>query len=98
MSTGMIFDGVLGSEAIDSSGEVLSVKGADISDVEKGTLLLNWEHIPEDKSSATLVGKVISAKKIFSEADCDNERQRMYWREMQLPFIYGICRLYDGAG
>ncbi len=94
----MIFDGVLGSEAIDSSGEILDIEGADISDVDKGTLLLNWEHQPGEKGASTLVGVVIAAKKIFSAADCDNDRQRMYWDEIKLPFIYGICRLYDGAG
>lgn len=94
----MILDGILGSEAIDSSGEVLDVAGADISDVDKGTLLLNWEHEPGEKGASTLVGKVISAKKIFSEADCDTERQKMYWDEVKLPFIYGVMRLRDGAG
>lgn len=94
----MIIDGVLGSEAIDSSGEVLDVAGADISDVDKGTLLLNWEHEPGEKGASTLVGKVISAKKIYSASDCDNDRQRMYWKQVQLPFIYGVMRLRDGAG
>lgn len=94
----MIIDGVLGSEAIDSSGEVLDVRGADISDVEKGTCLLNWEHLPGEKSATTLVGVVLAAKKIFSREDCENDRQRMYWDEIKLPYIYGVCRLYDGAG
>jgi GGDEF domain-containing protein len=98
MSTGMLIDGVLGSEAIDSSGEVLDVEGADISDVENGTLLLNWEHQPGEQGPGTLVGKVIAAKKIYSASDCDNERQRKYWDDIQLPFIYGVMRLYDGAG
>lgn len=98
MATGMIIDGVLGSEAIDSSGEILDVEGADISDVEKGTLLLNWEHEPGEKGASTLVGKVVAAKKIFNKDDCENDRQRMYWDQVKLPFIYGVCRLYDGAG
>lgn len=98
MSTGMILDGVLGSEAIDSTGEVLDVAGADISDVDKGTMALNWEHQPGEKGASTIVGIVLRAKKIFSRSDCDNERQRMYWDEIKLPYIYGVCRLYDGAG
>jgi GGDEF domain-containing protein len=88
----------LGSEAIDSSGEVLDVKGADISDVEKGTCLLNWEHTPGDKSATTLVGIVLKAKKIYKKDDCENDRQRKYWDEIRMPYIYGVCRLYDGAG
>jgi GGDEF domain-containing protein len=94
----MMIDGVLGSEAIDSSGEVLDVAGADISDVEKGTCLLNWEHTPGDKSATTLVGIVLKAKKIYKRDDCENDRQRRYWDEIKLPYIYGVCRLYDGAG
>jgi diguanylate cyclase (GGDEF)-like protein len=97
-ASGMIIDGVLGSEAIDSSGEILDVEGADISDVEKGTLLLNWEHEPGEKGANTIVGKVIAAKKIYSAADCENDRQLKYWEQVRLPFIYGICRLFDGAG
>lgn len=94
----MIIDGVLGSEAIDSSGEVLDVKGADISDVDKGTCLLNWEHTPGEKGPSSQVGVVLAAKKIYKRDDCENDRQRKYWDEVQLPFIYGVCRLYDGAG
>src|SRR5262245_35192186 len=97
MSTGMIIDGVLGSEAIDSSGEVLDVAGADISDVDKGTCSLNWEHTPGEKGPLTKVGIVLAAKKIFSRADCENDRQRMYWDEVKLPFIYGVARLDDCA-
>lgn len=94
----MIIDGALGSEAIDSSGEVLDVKGADISDAEKGTMLLNWEHTLGEKGPDTIVGVVLRAKKIFNRDDCDTDRERMYWDEIKLPFIYGVSRLYDGAG
>jgi GGDEF domain-containing protein len=94
----MIIDGVLGSEAIDSSGEVLDIAGADISDVEKGSCLLNWEHSPGEKGASTLVGIVLKAKKIFKRDDCDTDRQRKYWDEIKMPYIYGVSRLYDGAG
>jgi diguanylate cyclase (GGDEF)-like protein len=94
----MLIDGALGSEALDSSGEVLDVKGADVSDADAGTLLLNYEHQPGEDGADTIVGKVIYARKIFARSDCENDRQRMYWDQIQLPYIYGICRLYDGAG
>jgi diguanylate cyclase (GGDEF)-like protein len=99
--TGMIIDGVMGSQCIDSSGEVLDVDGADISDLEEGRGVLNYEHKgAEDKDSngQEIVGKIITAKKIFKEADCDNTRERAYWQKVKHPFIYGVCRLYDGAG
>lgn len=100
-STGMLIDGIFASEAIDSSGEVLDIKGADISDLEEGKGVLNYEHRGDDAPGASpndIVGKIVMARKIMSEADCENERQRKYWRQVELPFIYGICRLYDAAG
>lgn len=100
-STGMMIDGIFASEAIDSSGEVLDVKGADISDLEDGKGVLNYEHRGDDAPGASpndIVGKIVYAKKIFNASDCENDRQRKYWDQIELPFIYGICRLYDAAG
>lgn len=94
----MIIDGILGSSAIDSSGEILSIEGADISDVDAGTVLANWEHAPGEKGADTIVGRVVFAKKLYSKDDCDNERQRMYWDKLEMPMIYGRIRLFDTAG
>lgn len=99
--TGMIIDGIAASEAIDSSGEILNVKGCDISSLENGDGLLNWEHRNEDAKGASandIVGHIIYAKKIFKAEDCNDKRQRMYWDMVKLPFIYIKSRLYDGAG
>ena len=100
MSTGMLLDGIAGSEAIDSSGEILSVKGADISSLEKdGTL--NWEHRGDDAPGASpndVIGRVIKAKKIFGADDCENDREKFFWDKIELPFIYCVFRLHDGAG
>jgi len=100
-STGMIIDGVAASEAIDSSGEILDVKGCDISSFENGDGLLNWEHRNEENKGASandIVGHIIYAKKIFKAEDCGDRRQKMYWDMVKLPFIYIKARLYDGAG
>lgn len=94
----MIIDGIYGSECIDSSGETLDVSGADVSDWEKGTLLLDWEHEPGEKGASTIVGKTIYCKKIFKVSDCENDRQRKYWDLVEVPFIYGVARLFDTAG
>lgn len=105
--TGMIIDGILGSECVDSSGEILDVAGADISDLEEGRGVLDYEHQGADEKNEKgeyksqgqeIVGKIVSAKKVMKESDCDNSRERMYWQKVKHPFIYGICRLYDGAG
>lgn len=100
-ATGMIIDGIAASEAIDSSGEILDVEGCDISDLENGLGVLNWEHRNEESQGASpsdIVGKIIYCKKIFKRDECENERQRSYWDKINLPFIYIIGRLYDGAG
>lgn len=101
-SGGMIIDGIAASEAIDSSGEVLDVKGCDISDLKDGKAVLNWEHRGDDAVGASPldnVGKIVFAKKIYEAKDCDNDRERMYWKMTKgLPFIYIMARLYDAAG
>jgi hypothetical protein len=99
-STGLLLDGVFASEAIDSSGEILDLKGMDISDFDEGKGLANYEHKGHDgdNNGQEIVGKVIAAKKIYKASDCSNERERFFWDKVKLPFLYGIVRLYDGAG
>lgn len=97
----MIIDGILGSEALDSSGEILDVHGADISDLVEGRGVLNYEHKGVDEKESNgqeIVGKIIYAKKIYSPQDCSNAREQMFFNMVGLPIIYGISRLYDGAG
>lgn len=103
MATGLIFDGIAGSQAIDSSGEVLDIKGADITHFEEGKGFFNYEHVgPENGKhhpGSELVGKVVFAKKIFKESDCENERQRKFFKEVkEIPYIYVVGRLFDQAG
>lgn len=108
MATGMIIDGVFASQAIDSSGEILDIEGCDISTLDKDGVA-NYEHKqPEDKSSdgkskanngEEIVGKIVYAHRVMKESDCENDRQKGYWQKVgKIPFIYGIVRLYDGAG
>jgi len=100
MSTGLLLDGVFASEHIDSSGEILDIKGLDITDFDEGKGLANYEHKGHDGNSngEEIVGKIIFARKIFKQSDCTNEREKMFWDKVGLPFLYGIVRLYDGAG
>lgn len=99
-TTGLLLDGVFASEAIDSSGEILDIKGLEISDFEEGKGLANYEHKDStgDSNGQEIVGKVIFSKKVFKEDDCTDERQRLFWKRTKLPFLYGVVRLYDGAG
>lgn len=97
---GMIIDGVIASEAIDSSGEVLDVKGCDISSLPVDGVL-NYEHADPKRAGASfmdIIGRCIEAKKIYSQDDCSNERELMYWKQVKLPFIYGKFELFDAEG
>lgn len=81
------------TQTIDSSGEILHLRGLDISDFLEGRAWLNWEH--NNDLAENLVGRFTFAKKIFGPEDCDDERQAMYWAKLQTPFLYGICDLLD---
>ena len=98
---GLILDGIAASQAIDSSGESIEIKGIDISDFENGTGLANYEHrkeVDEGASANDIVGRVIMGKKIFGESDCANARERKYWNSVELPFVYIQVELFDGEG
>lgn len=93
---GMKIDGIATNGQLDSSGEILNVAGHDISDLQTGRAVINWEH---GKSADDIIGSVIYAKKILSEEDCDNDRQYMYWELCnKVPFVYIIGELYDDEG
>lgn len=96
----MILDGCAGSAHIDSSGEVLDVQGADISDYLAGKAYVNFEHRSGGESTPLdIVGRVIYAKKIFNAKDCEDDRQLMYWGKVgEVPYIYVKVRLADEAG
>jgi hypothetical protein len=99
MAKAMVIDGIAASEAIDSSGEILSVAGLDISDLEAGLGVLNYEHRSEKDGGASsndIIGAITYAKKIFKPEDCENPRQRMYWDKIELPFVYITAELFNG--
>lgn len=90
---GMIIDGIAASEHIDSSGEVLNVKGCDISAIKDGTATLNYEH--KSNSPTDVVGHIIYGRKIYSAEDCEDERQLFYWEKSGVPLIYIVAELLD---
>ena len=96
LSKGLVVDGCFCTEHIDTSGEILDVKGCDISDLQNGTGVLNWEHRGDNPTD--ILGKITYAKKIFSEKDCSNERELAYWRQVKVPMVYGQAELYDAEG
>lgn len=93
---GMKLDAPVATNALDSSGEVLSIQGLDITDFLEGRAVANWEHSNTSEDGA--VGHFIYAKKIFSAADCETPRQLSFWRQLGHEFLYGIVELYDDEG
>jgi hypothetical protein len=91
MTSCTYIDGIASSQAIDTAGEVVDLKGLDCSSLLGAAL--NWEH--KSDTPAQVVGKILEFKKIFSDKDCDNERQRYYWNKYQIPYLYILGRLFD---
>jgi hypothetical protein len=81
-----------GSQLRDTQGEMLSVEGADISELEAGKGRFNDNH---GKGFFNSIGRVTAAKKIFKEEDCDDDRQKYYWNKVRAPYIYVRGFLYD---
>lgn len=90
MST--FIDGIGQCEVVDKSGELVDLKGHDISSLDKSGVF-NWEH--KSDTPATLVGKILESKKIYSKADCENERHLRWWNECKIPYLYVMGELLD---
>lgn len=91
----MLIDGPITTQTIDSSGEILDLKGLDISDFLDGKATANFEH--NNDNADDVLGWFIYAKKIFGEQDCENERQKMFWEKVKTPFLYGVLELLDDS-
>lgn len=84
--------GIAASENIDSSGERIIIAGLDISSLDKDGVF-NYEHKSDQPSQ--IVGKVLKAKRIFSEKDCEDEHQLYFWNKILTPFLYVMGELFD---
>lgn len=85
-------DMIAGSQLRDTQGEMLSVEGADISELQAGRGRINDNH---GKGFFNSIGKVLGAKKILKKEDCQNERHEYYWNKVKAPYIYVEAELYD---
>lgn len=90
MST--FIDGIAAAQNIDSSGEIVSIDGLDISSLSRSGVF-NWEHLKDHPGQT--VGKILKAKKIFQESDCEDERQTYFWKKCQVPYVYVMGELFD---
>ena len=91
----MIVHGIAASECVDSSGEIISIEGCDITTLDKGGTL-NWEH--DNNQADSVVGRIVFAKKIFSEKDCSDDNQLRFYKAVNVPYIYIIGELFDKEG
>ena len=88
----MFIHGIAASENIDSSGERISIMGMDISSLAVDGVF-NYEH--KSDRPEQIVGKVLKAKKIFSEQDCEDDAQLMFFRKCGVPYLYVMGELFD---
>jgi hypothetical protein len=91
---GTVIHGIAASEHIDSSGEILSIEGMDISSLGAADSIFNFEHNSKE-NPAQVVGKVTFAKKIFKKSDCSNEHEEHFWEFCKKPFVYIKGELFD---
>jgi len=92
---GTFIDGIAASEHLDSSGERIRVEGIDISSLTKDGVL-NMEH--QSKEASAIVGKILKAKKILKESDCETDRHRYFWNKIKIPYLYIMGELFDADG
>jgi ribosomal protein S27E len=85
-------DMIAGSQLRDTQGEMLSVEGADISELLAGRGRINDNH---GKGFFNAIGRVTGAKKIFKREDCDSPRHEYYWNKVKAPYIYVEAELFD---
>ena len=85
--------GIGSSEAIDTAGEKVILSGIDITTLAS-TGTLNWEHL--NANSSQCVGKIIEAKKIFTESDCENkDHLLLFEKNNRKPYLFIKGILFD---
>lgn len=84
--------GVASAQSLDKSGEIVDIKGLDITSLPK-TGILNYEH--KSDVPGQICGKILTAKKIFTKEDCDNENEAYFWNKTKNPFVYITAELLD---
>src|ERR1017187_1353312 len=85
--------GIFSSESPDRAGEIVKIDGVDLSAVHEHRALVNSEH---QQDFAKTVGRILSAKKIFSEKDCVDKFEKDSYNSVgKVPLIVGSIELFD---
>lgn len=90
----VILHGIFASEAIDKAGEKLSIKNLDISPLQTGKAVANFEH--NSSSPENILGRIVDARKVYSEESCRSElEKRMFKEGGSLPAVFGTVELFE---
>lgn len=97
LNKGLRLGGVFASQTIDKSGEIIDIKGLDISALNSGESYLNSEH--HNNNFSNYLGRIVHAKKIFKYEDCESEHEKKCFKESgEVPLVYGIAELFNDEG
>ena len=107
---GTVLDGAFAvGDVADTSAEIIKLDGMDISSLNTDGVC-NTEHVSAENKQfkegtkeqdgfwGTIIGRVIFAKKIYSEEDCESDRELDFWKKIEFPFLYGAVELFDADG
>ena len=73
--------GIAAAQSKDRDGETLLIDGLNTDNLT----YLNDEH---DDSLGRVIGAVTKHRKIFTEQDCEDDKQRRCWQVAQVPLLY----------
>jgi hypothetical protein len=93
---GSFLAGIGATEDIDSSGEIIEIKGIDHSSLLKDGKV-HFEH--KNDNSSQVIGKIVDCKKILKESDCEHELHKYFWEKARKrPYMYVAAVLFDKMG
>lgn len=84
--------GVAAAQSLDKSGEIVDIKGLDISSLAS-TGIVNYEH--KSDIPGQICGKILTAKKIFNKENCSDSNELYFWNKTKNPFVYITAELLD---
>jgi hypothetical protein len=88
---GLKIYGIAAAQNPDKDGQTIIIKNMDTSRLR----YINDEH--GDKMF-DFIGGISDYKKIYSEQDCESEKQKRCWNLTKVPFLYVEGELADGEG
>lgn len=95
LNKSLVIEGVASTQDKDSQGEILSLAGADISHLKESRGFANSDHSGRFEH---LVGRILDAKIINKEDECDTQYQVSQWQKLKKPFLWNKIELFDGNG